>query len=101
MTDKPTIADEMLEQARAFRLTAEQARAISQSAWRRLDLQDAIGAHFTSARRASLRARGVYLIPTWVSADMGRAWDAHGAEFIALAETELARALAAQEKETA
>jgi len=88
-------AERALLWAARFTMTPEQARTISMSAHRQLDLQLAMQAHLHAEALRSVRTcSGAVLLPTYLETRLGRAWDAYGREFMAIAEREYSAALA-------
>lgn len=82
-----------LDVARRFTLTPEQAQRINASAWRDCDLKSAMVAHIWAATLERVSAKlGCVLMPRWIENGLGHAWDAHGAEFMAIARDKLASA---------
>lgn len=87
-------ADRALEWAAAFTPTPEQAEQIKTS----LELQLAMQAHLYSAAVDSYRATCPInvVLPSYIENRLARAWDIHGAEFLAIARRELDAALTAR-----
>lgn len=73
----------MLETARAFTVPADRQFVSPQAA-----MVDYLW-HSTAKRVAE--QHGWLVMPSWIERAISHAWDAHGAEFIAIAEAEYAR----------
>jgi len=91
---------DMVEKAKAFRLTPDQFNAIRASSHPEAALQQAMVAYLWHAKFAEVQAKmGCYLMPTWVETYIGHAWSDHSADFMDAAYT--AYGLAAAERITA
>ena len=90
-----------LQNARGFALSPLKFAQLAASAHRAADLQGAMTQHLWTCEMEACRALGFVIMPHWVEVLLCHAWDAHGADFIALAESEYARFVAAPAGELA
>ena len=95
MADHAAYSTRVVEVARTFCPTTDEAARIDAAAHRFVALQSALHTHIWHHEQKRLeREHGWFVMPRWIDRAISRTWDDHAAELMALAEEAMAAALA-------